>query len=466
MSISRPSLPTSSSDFALPSSPSACLPPSASDDLSPFLLRLRRPSMLGPHGNQAAHDSRLHSPLVSSFTRRGSSSGTGEDSESDRDKMSTDSDSGNATPLMPGPQIDSQSDTSMKTSRPHTPPRMASASSSSSSNEDAAPWRAHHRKLSHSVRSFLPPFPSPRNTVIAPATMLMRVRKQVRVPRILALVSESHTQENEVRSEAQFQRMLASFSDSPTNPRTPRGASDRGRYPEEAGRDEPQRDSTPSDDEEFDDSVPFAYAESAVATKPVTPAQSINGDELSMLESPLGVAMDVDMVNASTTYLFRKPIAHAGREQPSSAVSSPIIPSWRYTPPPTTSAVRSNKRKLDDRYDPYPTAAKRRAVSPSISHLREAFNGRGAPRLSMPIPIPIPSGIHSGSSSPIVPGSSSYWSARQSFGSASASVLSSPTLRAQIGLASPVLRPMTRARREGEREIDGAEEGVGGLSIA
>ena len=82
----------------------------------------------------------------------------------------------------------------------------------------------------------------------------------------------------------------------------------------------------------------------------------------------------------------------------------------------------------------------------------------------MPIPIPIPSGVHSGSSSPIVPGSSSYWSARQSFGTAS--VLSSPTLRAQIGLASPVLRPMTRARREGEREVDGAEEGVNGLSIA
>lgn len=307
------------------------------------------------------------------------------------------------------------------------------------------------------------------------------------MPRILALVADSHTQENEVRSEAQFQRMLASFSDSPTNPRTPRAASDRGRYPEEACGDEPQRESTPSDDEELDDSVAFSYTESVAATKPVTPAQSINGDELSMLESPLGIAMDVDMVNALNASLLRKRHAYAGREQPSSAVSSPIISSWRYTPPPTTSAVRNNKRKrmssqskctlcsmsradndyyaVDERYDPYPSAAKRRAVSPSISHLREAFNGRGAPRLSMPIPIPIPSGIHSGSSSPIVPGSSSYWSARQSFGSASASVLSSPTLRAQIGLASPVLRPMTRSRREGEREIDGAEEGVGGLSI-
>ena len=104
-------------------------------------------------------------------------------------------------------------------------------------------------------------------------------------------------QDNEVKSEAQFQRMLASFSDSPTHPRTPRAASDRGRYPEEAGGDEPQRESTPSDDEDLDDNVSFALTDSGAPTKPVTPAQSVNGDELSMLESPIGgVAMDVDMV--------------------------------------------------------------------------------------------------------------------------------------------------------------------------
>ena len=80
--------------------------------------------------------------------------------------------------------------------------------------------------------------------------------------------------------------------------------------------------------------------------------------------------------------------------------------SWRYTPPSTSSAVRSNKRKRayttpfsfnvdlsfrntylgfidDDRYDPYP-AAKRRAVSPSISTYL-----RGSPRISIPVAIPI-----------------------------------------------------------------------------
>ena len=103
-------------------------------------------------------------------------------------------------------------------------------------------------------------------------------------------------QDNELKSEAQFQRLLASFSDSPSNPRTPRAPSDRGRYPEEAGDDEPQRESTTSDEEELDESVQFSYNESVVPMKPVTPAQSINGDDPSMLESPLGVAMDVDMV--------------------------------------------------------------------------------------------------------------------------------------------------------------------------
>ncbi|KAI0778743.1 hypothetical protein BD413DRAFT_466180 [Trametes elegans] len=406
----RPSLPTSSSEFALPSSPSTVLPPSSSDDLSPFMLRLRRPSLLGPRPGiaQSAEARPVHSPLVSSFTRRYSSNGTGDDSESDRDKMSTDSDSGNATPLLPGPSIDSESDASMKTSRPRTPPRLTSASSSSSGTEE--PMRLPHRRLS----------------------------KSSKLPHIQRLVAESQLQENEVQSEAQFQRMLASFS---MHPRTPRPASDRGRYPEDAAEEEPQRESTPSDDEEeLDDAIPFAYTDSAVATKPVTPAQSVNGDDPSMLESPIGFAMDVDM--------------------PSSSVGSPGISSWRYTPPPTSTSAVRNKRKLDDRYDPYPTAAKRRAVSPSVSHLRLA---NGAPRLSMPIPIPIPNGVHSGASSPIVQGSSSYFGTRQSFGSASA--MSSPTLRAQIGLASPVLRPMTRARRDGEREVGGAEEGVNGLSL-
>lgn len=163
---------------------------------------------------------------------------------------------------------------------------------------------------------------------------------------------------------------------------------------------------------------------------------------------------------------------------------SPAASSWRYTPPPTSSAVRTNKRKsvlslcipwfltelstVDDRYDPYPTTNKRRAVSPSISLLRDSqsslLNPRtpsGTPRLSMPIPIPVP-GPSSTTSSPIVGPSSSY------FNRGPASALSSPTLRAQIGLGSPVLRPIIpRPRRYGddEREVDGAGDGVNGLNL-
>lgn len=47
------------------------------------------------------------------------------------------------------------------------------------------------------------------------------------------------------------------------------------------------------------------------------------------------------------------------------------------------------------------------------------------------------------------------------------SVSSSPTMRSSIGLASPVMRPMPRARRvDGEeREVEGAGEAVGGLTL-
>lgn len=43
-------------------------------------------------------------------------------------------------------------------------------------------------------------------------------------------------------------------------------------------------------------------------------------------------------------------------------------------------------------------------------------------------------------------------------------MLASPTLRAQMGLASPVLRPLMRRREEG-REVDGAGDAVNGLTL-
>ena len=124
------------------------------------------------------------------------------------------------------------------------------------------------------------------------------------MPRILSLVSESHTLENEVKSEAQFQRFIASFSDHPTLPRTPRALSDRGRFPEDATLEEPSRDEPDSDEEEESEDAPlFSYCQPASEpisiSKSVTPAQSVNGDDMGLSESPGTMAMDIDLVRTS-----------------------------------------------------------------------------------------------------------------------------------------------------------------------
>ena len=121
------------------------------------------------------------------------------------------------------------------------------------------------------------------------------------MPRILTLVAESHALENEVKSEAQFQRFVASFSEHPTLPRTPRALTDRGRYPEDATLEEPSRDDSDSDDEaepEEAQPAPFSqsHSEPLSISKSVTPAQSINGDDVGFYESPGQMAMDIDLV--------------------------------------------------------------------------------------------------------------------------------------------------------------------------
>lgn len=161
------------------------------------------------------------------------------------------------------------------------------------------------------------------------------------------------------------------------------------------------------------------------------------------------------------------------------------INQWRYTPPPTTSAVRSNKRKckwmshlskgtfltlliVDDRFDPYPSSAKRRAVSPSLQYLRDSHQvasspmGRGTiSRLPISIPITVPqSAVSSATSSPTI--GSNYPSFPRGL-----SLTSSPTLRATLSMPSPILRPLGRRREDEEREIEieGAGEAVSSLSL-
>jgi hypothetical protein len=160
-------------------------------------------------------------------------------------------------------------------------------------------------------------------------------------------------------------------------------------------------------------------------------------------------------------------------------MSTPIS-QWRSTPPPTaTSAVRSNKRKceeavsshfflltahiftVDDRFDPYPTSNKRRAVSPAILEPNQRTPiGRGSSsRLPIAVPINIPgSQVNSACSSPTISGSYTR------FPSVSA-MSSSPTMRSSMALASPILRPIMRRREGEEKDVEGAGEAVNGLTL-
>ncbi|KIK48407.1 hypothetical protein CY34DRAFT_798222 [Suillus luteus UH-Slu-Lm8-n1] len=435
--------PTSSEEFALPSTSSAASSTSADDGLpNPLFLRLRRPTL--PNKSSYYSDKRIQSPLAISFTvpsrRRGSN---GEESESDRERMwsesSPSSSSGNPTPPITLPlEGDDESNASTRSGRPSpsTPPPSRSLSTNVLLAADA---------------------------IDTPIPILRRPTYPLKPPRILNLLAEPRPEEDELQSEAAFQRLLASYSGLPSQPRTPRAPSDRGRYPEEVGHEDSHEDLLSDDDEDDDVQGLFAFdaQNETISTKPCTPAQSVSGDDLSMslAESPMGVAMDVDppMVSPSIT-------------------STPMSNQWRYTPPPTTSAVRSNKRKLDDRYDPYPTSAKRRAVSPSISYLRETHPSLVSyprtPRPPVPIPLSIPpsNSSTSATSSPTVTSGypfQAYPSSRQvNLGTMSLS--SSPVLRPSLGLVSPILRPILRTRRGAdgeEREIEGAGEAVNGLSL-
>ncbi|KAG2075122.1 hypothetical protein BDR04DRAFT_1150435 [Suillus decipiens] len=436
-SAHRLPFPTSSEEFALPSTSNTTSSTSADDGLpNPLFLRLRRPTLLNKSPYYS--DKRIQSPLAISFTvpsrRRGSN---GEESESDRERMwsesSPSSSSGNPTPpITLSQEGDDESNVSTRSGgpSPSTPPPSRSLSTNA----------------------------IPANAVDTPIPILRRPTYPLKPPRILNLLAEPRPEEDELQSEAAFQRLLASYSDLPSQPRTPRALSDRGRYPEEVGHEDSHEDPL-SDDDDDDVQGLFAFdaQNDSSNVKPCTPAQSINGDDLSMFlaESPMGIAMDVDppMVSPSIT-------------------STPMSNQWRYTPPPTTSAVRSNKRKLDDRYDPYPTSAKRRAVSPSISYLREtlvSYPRTPSSRPPVPIPISIPpsNSNTSATSSPTITSGYSYPGSRQvNLGTMSLS--SSPVLRPSLGLVSPILRPILRTRRGAdgeEREIEGAGEAVNGLSL-
>lgn len=132
---------------------------------------------------------------------------------------------------------------------------------------------------------------------------------QIKFPRVLSLLSESRPEDNEVKSEAQFQRLLASYTGNPLTPKTTRAPSDRGRYPEEAGDDEEV--AVQSDDDDDDELCEGSVCDYNATTEAIsisrkgTPARSINGDDLYSWGpgSPVGSSyMDVDPV--STLFLM------------------------------------------------------------------------------------------------------------------------------------------------------------------
>lgn len=136
---SRPSLPTSSSDFALPSSSIASTSSVTLEDTSFVLHRFRRPSLLTPKATHLS-ETRLHSPLVSSFTLQPSPSkrkahSDDEDSPMYRDRTgresSPSSSSENPTPPLAVQENSEESEDGgkvVKAKSLRTPPRKTSTS--------------------------------------------------------------------------------------------------------------------------------------------------------------------------------------------------------------------------------------------------------------------------------------------------------------------------------------------------
>jgi hypothetical protein len=142
----RSPLPTSSSDFALPSSSSSSPGASSSsvtlDDPGVLFHRLRRSSFLQKAGYLS--ESRLHSPLASAYTfharRRSQNTFIAEESESDKDRMMTDSPNSSEThtPPLKVPE-NSEEDLNTVTRPvlrppPLTPPRRRSSASMDASD--------------------------------------------------------------------------------------------------------------------------------------------------------------------------------------------------------------------------------------------------------------------------------------------------------------------------------------------
>lgn len=170
----RSPLPTSSSDFALPSSSSSSPGASSSsvtlDDPGVLFHRLRRSSFLQKAGYLS--ESRLHSPLASAYTlharRRSQNTFIAEESESDKDRMMTDSPNSSEThtpPLkVPGNSEEDLNTVTKPVLRPPplTPPRRRSSASMDASDMPTI----FNRRLAFPVRFPAIPFDLGINSLV------------------------------------------------------------------------------------------------------------------------------------------------------------------------------------------------------------------------------------------------------------------------------------------------------------
>ena len=120
-------------------------------------------------------------------------------------------------------------------------------------------------------------------------------------------MAESNPAENELQSEAQFQRLLASYNDMPIGrPKSFKALSDRGRYPEEAvnNDDGAQREDSPSEDDDIQSAT--AVGSYTGSTAPLAPSTAIDDTPMSEFarNSPASsyMGMDVDMVSEHSEF--------------------------------------------------------------------------------------------------------------------------------------------------------------------
>lgn len=140
---SRPSLPASSTDFALPPSSAASY-----DDSNLILQRFRRPSLLAPRAAYVSEPNISFAPSKLNQERTGSF--ILEDPFTLRSDSSQSSGSETATPPL-GSEEDIPTGRPLKSKSLITPPRRAS----SASIESQDTHQRHRRRLSHPVCSLL-----------------------------------------------------------------------------------------------------------------------------------------------------------------------------------------------------------------------------------------------------------------------------------------------------------------------